>query len=412
MHRERRTIVSVTPVPVAYDSRTYKQATSLARIGYRSIVIAAGQRLEFSPEGPLSLAATNPPAPARLWLKPLRRTPILVPALAVAWGTAILWRTLATVRKLPLADAFVLHEFSGFPAVAARARAVRAPIIYDAHDFYSGIEPPDQLPVFDRAIVQPVGRFIERRCIDSAAAVMTVSDGIARLIRHAYGVEPLVVRNVHDSRLDILVTPLRLRLGIPNDAFVIATIGNRKLGQDISSALQALARLPDRFHWLWIGQGYDDLLKLAARNQVENRTHLASGISVRELVPSLAGIDLAIMLYRPRSDNYRYALPNGFFQATAAGLPQIVPPLPEIERLVERYKHAVLVDPSDAIGLASAVHLLANDRAALNKLASAARHTADQLSWIEEERLFLGVVAKALSTRHSTGPLLRASGTP
>ena len=45
-----KTIVSVTPLQVTADTRTFKIATSLARFGYRSIVVE-GEKSDLAPSG-------------------------------------------------------------------------------------------------------------------------------------------------------------------------------------------------------------------------------------------------------------------------------------------------------------------------------------------------------------------------
>src|SRR5688572_16421529 len=50
------TIVAVTPMPLDRDSRTLKQARTLAVAGYRSIVVAAGSSIEVAAEGELPTA--------------------------------------------------------------------------------------------------------------------------------------------------------------------------------------------------------------------------------------------------------------------------------------------------------------------------------------------------------------------
>src|SRR5262245_60254017 len=44
-----RCVVSISPVRLNRDSRTLKQAFSLARAGYRSVVVAAATLLEITP---------------------------------------------------------------------------------------------------------------------------------------------------------------------------------------------------------------------------------------------------------------------------------------------------------------------------------------------------------------------------
>ena len=51
-------------------------------------------------------------------------------------------------------------------------------------------------------------------------------------------------------------------------------------------------------------------------------------------MPTIRTADLGLVLYEPYSENYRYALPNGFFQLVAAGLPIVRGQLQEIEAAI------------------------------------------------------------------------------
>ena len=126
------TVVTVTPMALESDSRTFKQAASVARAGYRSIVVEGRtSRLQrdalpfelISPDGdPEDAGAEEPTASSqsgglRAFLK---RAPE-----SLKWP----WRVVryvamyaidfgfVTVRRTPPASLYYLHAFYQFPAV-------------------------------------------------------------------------------------------------------------------------------------------------------------------------------------------------------------------------------------------------------------------------------------------------------
>jgi glycosyltransferase involved in cell wall biosynthesis len=403
MSPNARTIVAVSPIPLDRDSRTLKQAHSLAAVGYRSLVVAAGRLIEVSADGEIPFtqeALLSAPSVTERRMDRLRRenAPWLLHAgLFVGWlGVYAIRSILRPLWRLPHADLYILHECSTYPAVALRARLARARFIYDAHDFYSAIEPDARQAVFDRRFVAPFIRMLERRAMGRAAAVVTVSDGLARCLSQAYGREAFVIRNAHDTRLDRQHVPgLRERFGLTGSEIVLVTVGNAKRGQALGPAIAALARLP-AVHWVFVGSGYETLLPLARSEGVGSRVHLTGRLRPDEIVPTVRDADAAVVLYFAYSDNYSHALPNGFFQAIAAGLPQIVPPLPEMGHIALDYGFGVEANPLDSSSLVAAIGRFVDDPDLRASLAKAAGVAYSNLRWSVEEAHFLEVVRSIL----------------
>lgn len=398
---QRRTIVSVTPLALERDSRTLKQALSLAAAGYRSVVVAAGRMIEISAGAPIPAggAVAGPlsaPSVTERRMEGLRRKelPWLVQA-QLFGGWLALFGMRYVVRplwRMPRGSLFILHECSSFPAVRLRAALSGAPIIYDVHDHYTRIEPDESLPALDRRFLVPFVRLLERRAFAAASATMTISDGLAGELSAIHDCRPVVVRNVHDARLDQASRPgLRQRLELPDGVFVLVTVGNAKRGQALKQGLDALTALPERVHWVVVGDGYERIVPLIAARGLERRVHLLGRLAPDDIVPALGGGDAALVLYHDYSSNYRYALPNGFFQAIAAGLPQIVPPLPEVAALTRRYGFGVEADPRDPASIAAAVRALL-DSDLRDELRARATGAAPELSWEVEESRFLALV--------------------
>lgn len=74
-----------------------------------------------------------------------------------------------------------------------------------------------------------------------------------------------------------------------------------------------------------------------------------------EIVPAIRSVDLGLVLYEPYSENYRYALPNGFFQLVAAGLPIVRAELPEIEAVIGGLGVGYCLPRLEPDGLAQAI---------------------------------------------------------
>ncbi len=400
-----RHIVVVTPVALDADSRTLKQVMSLYRWGARVTVLAGGK--VFSGEDVAAKVdeklppERSHPKPRPHWIaRPwgwVRRTQVpavfLLPVFGV-WLVHFFYRTYLRARPKipPSADLYILHEFGHFPAVANAAKG--NPIVYDAHDFYTAIEPHDQIGSFDRDLLNPFRRWLERRCVARSANVMTVSPGLAQLYWDTYGVKPVVVRNCHDNRLDAKgVADVRSRFGLAQKDFIIAIIGNWKAGQVLSPLLRVLARITDNVHLVLIGDGYERLDNEINALNLEGRVHSFGRLPASDIVPSVLNADAAAVVYYARSENYRYALPNGFFQSVAAGLPVLYPDLLEIRQIAEQRGLGLMVDWRDEQKIASAIDEIASDRRVRDRLRDGAEKAARELSWEKEEL----VMRKALS---------------
>jgi hypothetical protein len=113
------------------------------------------------------------------------------------------------------------------------------------------------------------------------------------------------------------------------------------------------------------------------------------------VVPFIRTADLGLVIYEPYSANYRYALPNGFFQVIAAGLPLVRGALPEIEAAIGRHSVGVRLDRLDPPSLAAAILQCAEDTAGLRSVVAA---LARELRW-ETESLRLNRLVDEVTRR-------------
>jgi hypothetical protein len=453
-----KTVVSVTPVAVERDSRTFRAASSMARMGYRSIVFEvepsrglpdelpfqlitlgggpataanAPKSVAEAPEQVLAAADAGESRPAPVtaldrfaadappWLRAVAGPPwrLLLRTVRAARGVrftgepvkflALLRFYAGTCRaaavELPSADLYYLHAQLQFPAVWWRARGRRVPIVYDAHDLYSLMRANTKpMPLSARAMWR-IWDLVERAAVRRATACVTVGEGIADEARAHFDRAFVVVRNAHDERLD--QTPavgLRSMVGVGDDELLAAVVGNFKPEfLALRPLLEALGRLPSNVHVALIGAGYDDEpARWARRIGVAERVHAVAPLPPTQVVPFLSGADVAPILYRPVNVDIRLALPNKFFQAVAAGVPVLFSPhLTDVRRLCLEHELGWEFDPQDVSSAVAVLRRISEDRDALRMRRAHVERVRDQLAWTSQEGALADVLEQALNGR-------------
>jgi glycosyltransferase involved in cell wall biosynthesis len=297
---------------------------------------------------------------------------------------------------IPPAELYYLHSFEFHRAVASITARSGARIIYDAHDFYRGIEPPERQGAFDRNRMRPFFDALEKHLVAAADATVTVSDGIAALMERTFGRRPTVLRNCHDERLDQAVEPdLRRSFSLAPADRLCVVVGNRKPGMAVDTAVDALAMLPTHFRLAFVGRGYEADSERLRQHPAASRVHFGRHVAPNQVVPFIRTADLGLVIYEPYSANYRHALPNGFFQVIAAGLPLVRAALPEIEAAIGRHAVGVRLDRLDPPSLAAAILHCAEETAGLRPAVAA---LARELRW-EAESLRLSRLVDEVTHR-------------
>ncbi|MDQ7779189.1 MAG: glycosyltransferase [Planctomycetota bacterium] len=272
--------------------------------------------------------------------------------------------------------------------------------IYDAHDFYSGLEPRKGRQAIMRDWVDPFYRRVEALCVRHASAVVTVCPGIAELLHRRYGCRPVVIRNCHDERLDRYAgVGLRDTLRLPPEAFLIVAVGNAKEGQATDTAIEALSTLPDHVHLAFVGTGYDSSKTTVRHKDLAGRIHFVAPVKPFQVVPFIRSADAAILLYYPRSLNYQFSLPNRFFQSVAAGLPLLYPGLAEIKRIADEHRIGIEIEPRTPESIAAGLRRLLHDPHLRCALKENSQKAGQALRWEKEETVLRDVIERVLGDR-------------
>jgi glycosyltransferase involved in cell wall biosynthesis len=364
---------------VQFDSRVRREASALAAAGHRVTVLelaaVPGGRAEL--EG-FERRSCLPPA----WMR--RHLPFHLYRLAfLAWF--VRWQVRLRADVVHAHDAAML-----LPGIIG-ARLTGARLVYDSHELATSV------PYRERGWALFV-HAIERLLVPRCAAVITVSDGIARELRRRYGLvrTPTVVRNVTALQAQGH-GGLRARLRIDEDVPLVLHQGAPAPARGCEVLLDAIQRLPG-VHLAFLGDpepGYGEILREEIRARgIEERVTLLASVPLEDLLAHTAEADVGVTLLQDTCANHRLALPNKLFEYIAAGIPVVASELPEMRSLIERHGVGWCVPPGDSKTLAETLDEALRRRCTDPELHERLSRAAAELSWPNEQRGLLALYAR------------------
>ncbi|MEO8610207.1 MAG: glycosyltransferase family 4 protein [Chloroflexota bacterium] len=368
---------------VSSDGRVLKEAGSLAAQGWKVVVVGVALGQKDLPEVETIANFTV----IRITPRFLRQT---LPG-TVGKLLRLMLAVPAAARAMRQTRAHVYHgnDFIGLLMVAL-AGIWRRPVVYDSHELFFDRYPKG---IFNYPLkyviwtLRPLEKILARR----AAAVMTVSDSLAKLLSTTLGVPmPVVVRNVVDLRELTDAVPINR----PEGMRLVAHTGTLLGGRHLAELVESLKYLPSDVSLVLIGDGKlrAQLIEQAQNLGVADRLLTIYPVTPFNIPTTLAQADAAVVLTSP---DYQIALPNKFFEAVAAGVPIIGTSLQEVKALIERYDLGVICDPKDPASIAEQInHVLQPDNLARYK--ANALHARAELTWEAEERKLVALYKRIL----------------
>lgn len=420
-----KTIVSVTPLAVLKDSRTFKIATSLSRFGYNSMVIegkkspSIKRALTFQlrsiikkhEEKNLPFLFQEKLVMNKMGTRRFRTIRAIVrkcidtlpnrikTPLYFGYFLCLYFynNCLLPFKSIPKASLYYLHSPYQFPAIYLLCWWYRIPFIYDAHDFYLKIEEDSHLSPLEKNWIFPFYEKIESYCMKKAAIIITVSHGISKLQLEYFGCKPIILRNCEDTRL--IQEPnqsLKEYLGLNSTIFLLVTIGQAKKGQAIQEALKAMIELPEYVHLAFLGNNYELYINELESSDLAKRVHFVPPVYPDEVVPFIRSADASLILYYARSANYKHCLPNGLFQSIAAELPLLYPELPDISNIAKPLGLGIPINPKSPETIILAVKKMLKNPEEISKFKYNLKEAKQTLNWEQEEVILKEIITNVI----------------
>lgn len=289
------------------------------------------------------------------------------------------------------------HDIYCLPGGVAFAKQSGAKLLYDAHEY----EPAraTKMPEDGSNIADP----LELDCLRHVDRMTTVSLSIRDLYAKRFdGPVPDLIYNAPPApRDDGDVPDIRALTGLRRDVSIIMfTGGVQREARGLDKVLVAMTHLPEDVVLVAMGPRVPRndawLLDEAERLGMTDRLHLVPGVPATDVVPTISGADIAIVATQDTSLNQRFSMPNKLFEGAFAGVPLVVPDLPDMGRFVAETGLGAVMNAHDPESIAATIR---------NVLADPARYTPSEevrarlqaaYSWGAQEDTLGRVVAEMI----------------
>ncbi|WP_022919471.1 hypothetical protein [Ruania albidiflava] len=215
-----------------------------------------------------------------------------------------------------------------------------------------------------RLVVAPFIRWMVRRWVTRADSVTTVGAGLAAEYAREFGVQAEVVMNAPHHRSDLAPTPVGEPLRLVHAGNGVAT--------RLEVMLQAMDLITGGatldLYLIDQGDGYVPGLRRRYADHPAVRIHDA--VPAGEVVPTLNGYDVGVYSLPPISFNFRWALPNKFFDFVQARLAVLIGPSPEMAALVREHDLGAVAEDFTPEAFAAAVDAFTAEQVAAAKEAA------------------------------------------
>jgi hypothetical protein len=156
----------------------------------------------------------------------------------------------------------------------------------------------------------------------------------------------------------------------------------RHLDQRFSLDLMLVSSEPGYLDWLRQRAGGDP------------RIRFREPVPTAEIIAATCDYDIGLFLLPPTNLNYRFALPNKFFEFVQARLAIAIGPSPEMARLTQQHGLGVVADDFSPETLARQLNRW--DAAAIDRAKAAAHVAAETLCWEQVREKLRGIVRQLL----------------
>ncbi len=239
-------------------------------------------------------------------------------------------------------DVLLANDLDTLPANFFVSRIKRLKLVYDSHELFT--EVPE---LVSRPKKQRIWLKMEQKLLPGIHAAYTVCNSISAYYYKKYGLRMEVVRNVpYDSKDD--VKPAKLP-GLKDDRIIVYQ-GSVNIGRGLERVIDCLPEL-DGVKLMIIGDG--DImqeLKMKTENMNLQDRVVFIGKVPPDLLPAYTKAGhLGISLEENMGLNYYFALPNKLFDYLHAGLPILVSPFPEMQKIVESHDVGCVADPGKSL---------------------------------------------------------------
>lgn len=270
----------------------------------------------------------------------------------------------------------------------------RPKLIYDSHEFELGREKRSKRKY--RFLKMAEG-FLIRKC----AFTIVVNEGIGEELVKIHGLKqkPVALRStpeywtLEEAPSSAMREEYAEKLGVPEDSFIVSYTGIFMEYRGLEEIITALSLSQDVYA-VWIGkpdsEAYQEKLdRLIDEAGIADRMLFYPMQPQKELWKYVSAASAAVVMNDGKNLNYKYALPNKFFEAIQSLTPIICSDTEEMARIVRQYDIGLLVPSGDGEALANAIQRMKDDKELYASFKNNLLRAKEDLCWEKEKNVLL-----------------------
>ena len=186
----------------------------------------------------------------------------------------------------------------------------------------------------------------------------------------------------------------RLRLGLPQGAFIVCYVGMIRYGCRLELLLSVASLLRNQnVQFLVVGDGPLATGFREAANKAKNpRVTVVRRVPRERALSYVVASDLAWVLYDDQNPSLKVAMPWKLFESMACGVPPMVGARTIRARLVEKLKCGVIVESDEPTKIAQAILSIANDPERRHKMGLSGKQASmTEFNWQAMSKKLIGI---------------------
>jgi len=235
----------------------------------------------------------------------------------------------------------------------------RCKLVYDAHELET------EAVGESTAIRKAVARKLERLCMRAVDLLIVISPGVESWYRQQYGnaIPAITILNTPPYQELSPNRRLSAALGLPNEEKIVLYQGMLGAGRGIDDLLKAAPALKKSGYAL-VFMGYGDAywMKRIMQHVGQGACYFHPAVSPDKLLEYTASADVGILWIDDNCLAYHLCLPNKLFEYFMAGLPVLMPDLPEIRNVLDKKNVGICLKNFEASTMLDALKKLDNIR--------------------------------------------------
>lgn len=290
------------------------------------------------------------------------------------------------------ADVLLANDLDTLAANYCASAFKKCKLVYDSHEHFTEVPELQNAP-FKKLF----WRWIEKSIVPELQYAYTVNESLAKIFTEKHKTLFNIIRNVPPKNTTT-ITASREKLELPIDKNIIILQGSginiHRGAEELVDAMQYV----NNTLLLIIGGGdvLDSLKFKVGSLKLEEKVRFISKLPYLELLQYTQSADLGISLDKDICLNYKYSLPNKFFDYIQAKIPVLTSNLIELRKIIEKYNIGMCVNNVEPKEIANAINYIFDNKQLLAQWKENCKKAADELCWENEEPKLIEIYKKVI----------------